>query len=771
MDYYDKRTIGRYAPRVQDVDDAPRYRRAEEDPMFLFFDGKSFTSHSVTRPGKADFYTGGMGVTAAMLRPGRLGHTDWDYGRAYVLCEYAFRCIEMVASDIAAIKHGVRNKQTKADWPDHPLMKALTWAKWVCYQDIINLWQKALFIWGENYLLPIENGFRNPDTGRPFYSGIQWLNPLATEPVVTYNYLEGFEYTAYGMQRYRPDQIIFDKVGSVFDDLRGQSRVSVALMAENIDIEIKRYTLDRFIKDMRFSGILTGRQGSQIGQAELDGAVEKLKQQKNSRLVALAAALEFQKVENDFSDKHYAASDDARRRITTALGVPMSVVGAWDDANYQSAPAQLGFYYDHVVFREADRLTEFINQIVMPYFDPWGTAEWYYDKDSVMTLIEDKAAKTTMVNGRVQAGTLTINEGRAALGDKPLPNGDVLMIPSGMILVQPEKLLEFAERQAQQIAASPTGTPMFAPMAIDAVTPQQPALPAPTGGKSICLMLSLANNPDLIDLQQKVQKLYADTPMQWNKPEEFHVTLIYAPSVTDEQITSLVEALDDVDVPEFSLNIGSLRTFQNPGEYAVVFFVRRNTSLYDYQEMLHEMFTQLGVSMSSYSTPDQYQPHVTMGFSSTQVKGATYKTKLRVKPTKLLLMAGDEVLYERSPGEEVESPADEEEAPEPELPDPLDELKTWRKKALNAGAAKAVGFVCYAVPEGVADFVRDGLTDDVDKAGIKSLFDQAEDALKASGDDLPVDENKFVELAQVWESLGIDLIGQVNDGNSDESQS
>ena len=285
---YDNRTIGRFPPRT--TASGLGASGSSNDPLFMFFDGKSF--NPINSRG-ADLYTG-YGVTGLALRPTRFQQTDFDYARAYSLCEYAFRCVEMVAQDVASIDHGVRDKRTQEPIPNHPLMQALAWARRNLYQDVLSLWQKALYIFGECYLLPVANGFTT-SAGRNVYGGLQWLNPLAVEPVVLSGRLQGYDYNGgTSFRRFAPDEIIFDKVPSVFDDLRGQSRLSVALHAVNIDTEIKRYTLDSFLKDMRMSGILTGRTGSSITESELNTAVAKLKEQRESRLVALAAQLEYQ---------------------------------------------------------------------------------------------------------------------------------------------------------------------------------------------------------------------------------------------------------------------------------------------------------------------------------------------------------------------------------------------------------------------------------------------------------------------------------------------
>lgn len=644
---------------------ANRTKALKSTPVFMMFDGKSFAPVNTTQR-RADFYSG-YGMSAAILRPGKLMQTDTDLARGYVQCEYAFRAIEMVASDIASIKHGVRNRQTKEDMPTHPLMLALAWARRELHQDILSLWQKALYVYGECYLMPTAPpGFLNPETGLPFYNGLQWLNPLITEPYVVGGKLIDYRYSAYGVQTYQPNQIVFDRVSSMFDDLRGQSRMSAALASVNIDIEIKRYTLDSFLKDMRMQGILTGREGSMLEQKDVDGALEVIKQQRDQRLIGLAPALVWQQVQHEWDDTQFKASDDARRRITTALGIPMSVVGAWDDAKYQSAPAQLAFYYDHVVFRECDRITQFINDVLMPYFDPRGEGEWYYDRDSVLTLIEDKAAKSTMYSNEWKEGGRMLNEYREAIGLQPVEGGEVFNI-NGQII---------SKAQLAQMYTNVVMHGSVLPPDALAATPQLPAPVAPPiedkavepteqpGMKSAFIGLTFPNHPDLMGLQSRVKELVGPGECVWNAPDDFHITLAYAPAVSDEQLAALTAGMEELDVPDMALRVGSLGVFDNLGQHAVHFKIRRNTDLLAFQAELHKLCKELGIQMSSFSDPAQYKPHITMGNAKDKLPPITFKSALKIKPATFCLKSGDELLHETALGD-VPIPPVEPDEPEP----------------------------------------------------------------------------------------------------------
>lgn len=739
------KTVGRWGPRIR-VTDEPRSRAGDDEPpIAYFYDGKSITPWN-KRGREAEFFTG-FGQTAGLLRPGKLTHTDWDYARAVIQSEYAFRCVEAVAGDIAGIKHGVRSRKTKEDLPKHPLLLALTWARVRYKQNIIPSWQKSLRVFGEAYIEPCSNDFRDPFTGKLLYNGARWLNPIAVEPVIIYGQLQRFDYTAGGITQYAPNELVYDKVDSMLDDLRGQSLIGVALDAINIDKEVKRYTLDMFLKDMRMAGILTGREGSNVSQGELDTALEVLKQKKDARLIALAPALVWQQVQHAFDDSQLKVGEDVRRRITTALGIPMSTAGAWDDAKYQSAPEQRRFYYESVVFRECERHATFINDVLLPFYDDTGEAEWYYDTDAVSALMEDKAAKTVMFNSRLASGGITLNEYREALGHEPDPAGDVYYIPSNMIAVPKAQLAAFVQQQAQQLAARPTvGVPALpAPLAVNAAPP---ALPAP-GSKDACLMLKIGADPDLIALQTRLKQLLAGLEVKWNAPDEFHVTLIDAPSAADTQIEQLKAALDSLSWPDdMALKVGSLRSFDNVGEHAVHFRVSKTSDLAELQESAYELFAEVGIGMSQHHQPAAFKPHITMGYAPQAFPRTRFDGGIRVKPTALELWYGDAVVYTRDFVTEADAPTDE--AAEDAAADPTvkalpaipacvvhpaqetaeEELTAWEKAVKNRGARKALDFQNYRIRDEIAEAIRFALREaGDDTAAVKAVFDRAREVV------------------------------------------
>ncbi len=648
--------------------------------------------------------------------------------------EYAFRCVNIVAEDVAGIRHGVRNKVTKQDMPDHLLMQAIRYARVEYKQDLIALWQKSRRVWGETYILPIENDFH-------FYIAARWLNPLATEPITYMGYLSHFEYQAGGsFETYRPNQIVYDKNDSLLDDLRGQSLIGVALDAINIDREIKRFTLDRFLKDMKWAGIISGRQGSGLQENDLDALLGLLKEQKDSRLIALPQAVEFQRVQQDMDSTHLGVSEDVRRRITTALGIPMSTAGAWDDAKYQSAPAQLLFYYEQVIFRECTRHALFTNDVWLPFYDNSGTAEFYYDTSEVQAKLEDKRLKTEIVTQRVQGATLTVNEGRKMLGDEPLEGGDILLLPAGYTVMPIDRLPQLSNG-GSAVPLLPDG--MTPTTAMDAVTPP-PEPTAQPGMKSVCALLTIGADTDLVGFQQQLRAHFTDIQVKWNEPDSFHVTLAYAPAASEEQVAALVAALEQLVLPDdLRLRVGSLNTFDDLTKYALHFRVPQNSALKDLQAEVYEVFQSAGVAARSTSRPENYKPHITMGYADDKPGSITFKNRVTVEPKALELTVGDEheVVFSRTFGDEPEPPVSPDTPAQKSHPhdhdlrdmlhnppheDALAELAAWKAKVKHAPVKGITAFKTYWIRPEVAESIQAALVEaGNEREAVKVVFANA----------------------------------------------
>jgi HK97 family phage portal protein len=123
----------------------------------------------------------------------------------------------------------------------------------------------------------------------------------------------------------------------------------------------------------------------------------------------------------------------SRLEICTAFGVPPEIIGIGEQKTYANyAEARKAFYMD-TVLPHLDRIRDKFNSELAPLFG--DNLYLDYDKDTIEALQENNNEKATRIRADVQAGLITVNEGRSELGYEALKDGDVLYIPNTLRVV------------------------------------------------------------------------------------------------------------------------------------------------------------------------------------------------------------------------------------------------------------------------------------------------------------------------------------------------
>jgi HK97 family phage portal protein len=656
--------------------------------------------------------------------PGELKRNDHDLAVAYMTCEWAFRAVSVLAGKVADVLAEAKvyvgdNEQPDADYPHALELSYRTWK-----QDFYTQWARARFVWGVAYLEKVyAETTQAGRVVRRYPATYRALNPLFIEPlyqgdtVLVYQYNDGRG----TMARITPDVIIEDRLYNPLDELRGYAPLAAALEAVNVDRFVKTYSINFFKNNAQLGTIFTLRQGAE-SPSETDWErvktqiAERAKGVGNAfRSFILPAAFEASYPPVPDLSAYGDLTDLQKRRICAAVGVPVALVD-FGDARFQLSNEQRKGFYEESVLPEARRMLRLVNADLLPFLDETGQQEVRLDLTSFKALLEDEEKRVTIVNQKLTAGIISLNEARQELDHDALPNGNFYLLPSTSIVVPAADL------------GKPTPPP---PAASPYMAVQAPVLPTPPIGKEagepLFVGLHFGAHPDLVALQARLKTYYADLPVKWNDPADFHVTLLYAPSAAPEKINGFVDAVRSFGIATMALPIGSLKAFDDVGEYAIHFRIRRNTDLLELQETLYDTARDGGIALSAYSAPNAYLPHITMGYASQRPTGTTFVSKLTVAPVALVVKSGDTELLR------IEISGDT--APDTvTLPDgvatrtlaPADELKTWRKYTLKQGAAKSIArFQVNVIDAHAADWIRDELFEARDDDAIKALFDDA----------------------------------------------
>lgn len=630
-----------------------------------------------------------------------INSTPQGYAYASIVSVWAARCTEVRSQAVQRAGWQVISKRSKQPILRHPLQIAIDRSP----QRLFRLHERAHLTYGETFLWPRRNEYQLQ--GRVSGSSdLALLNNLNMDVDTSLGYIRQYWYMPQqGGRQFKisPDRMAFIKTDNPFDDLRGLSRLESILIEIGIDKDMARTIKAHYTNDMRIGKYFFPENDLPVAQAQefMDYMRANFKGPENAgKGVLLPRAIKnVEDAQQPPSVDDVELRESLRREICAGYGVPLSIAGAWDDAQYQSAPEQRKSLYEETIIPRCDEIALDWNQRVMPFFDESGEAELTYDPDVFLALTENAKEKVDVANSKLASGGITRNQYLVEIGEKPAgAAGDVLYIPSGVVITP-----------ASAIAPppAPVETPQPAPTnGLELPDTEK------TSGREVAVMLDLGNDTDLISLQKRLQVAHKDDPVEWNAPDTFHVTLAYAPAVDDAKLEQLKAAVGQVAIPPMTLQIGGLHSFDNLGNHALHFRLKPSADLQAVQRAVYEAIRALGIELSSYSDPGKYVPHITMGYTQAKPKTVPYNSKITVQPSALLVGADSETVL-RLPIE-TEPQTIHEKA--------LEELDAWEKKIKNGNGAK--GFKTYLIRPSVADIVAAAI-EGTDKAAIKAAFDLA----------------------------------------------
>lgn len=685
----DASTIGRYAARTTTTyaPQSPGYR-------ILFTRGEDLVT-----PGQ---YMRSFSQQMERALTGGYNVSDDAVARAAAVGTTAFVCSEYRATTTAGIP-------LKVVSPDgETLTDTMLSGFALNASNLLANSVRSLLIWGRMYLRKRRNADGWP-TGLEWINPLNVTEFIdhSSGRVLYYDVLLANGVTR---ERVAPEEIIYKQAFDPSPLGNGLSRFEVAWRALNVEQGIVTHAASFFTNGAQPDGILTfdvPLTDDQYDKARTEWKENfrgAMKAHKTAVMPSGATYTPVQSVPKDLAMVELKSSE--REDICAIFDVDPILVGLKGTADPLSANSTYGTTETAHIRRVTIPL---LNMLVLPALNQqWAHRDFdkrnYYtikvDEANISALAEANLAKADTAITVTKDPLLDYAEGRRLLGyferetdylrrnpsdalslwsgggltfnalhqliGTPgyvaTPNGDVVNV--GGNLYPLHRLLEVANKNVENLTplppTSPFGTlptdsnppPTLPDSGVTVTTPEAPQLPAPTpeptlaNGRSGVLMLALPNHPDLISLQNRVHQMIGDIPCEWNKPDDFHITLVYMPSLTDEQVTTLSAALLDTEMPDLSLRVGQLNVFDNVGEHALHFRIGRNADLLEWQDELYGMCQALGIPMSAYSDPAQYKPHITMGYSEQPIKRVPFHSSLKVTPTELRFIVDDEVVYQ-----------------------------------------------------------------------------------------------------------------------------
>lgn len=621
---------------------------------------------------------------------------DATLARAFGVSATAFACAQYRANTTANLPLHVISadgQEVDALLLDHFVRRQ---APRVLYETTL-----SLLIYGRCYLWK-----QHSAAGWPV--GLQVMNPQQVREitgermmVIAYELRDEFGYL---IGTVTPNEIVYLQSYDTRPGGMGLSLFEVAWRALNIEHGLAIHAASFFTNSARIDGMLTfDQETDEQTRKEARAQWEKFKGAQRAHQTAVMPSgahwTPIQAVPKDLGMAELKADD--RADIAAVFGVDLALVGLADIGDPLSANSTY-----------SAKETSFIRSVALPHLqnvilpglnDQWASVDLdqtytlAVNQRAIPQLAEAQLAQAETMKALAESGLVDYDEARSALGQAergdylrrapdealalwnagalslnelramvlgqttPLvdPINDVVMV-AGQVIPR-ARLAEVAHRNADNVGALtfqpppfPTGgglpgagTPELPP---PSSTPQLLTDGSPldeTRGRELWAGLDFANQPDLIALQARLRTLLGEG-VTWNDPDSFHVTLLFAPVVTDAQRSALAEVLREWKFDELTtlaLRVGSLNAFDSLGEYALHFRIRHNALLREWQRRVYDAAVAVGIQPSAYSAPDAYKPHITMGYSKEKPRPIRFDGRLAVTPTGVLVeWDGDDLL-------------------------------------------------------------------------------------------------------------------------------
>lgn len=161
--------------------------------------------------------------------------------------------------------------------------------------------------------------------------------------------------------------------------------------------------------------------------------------------------------------------------------------------------------------------------------------------------------------------------------------------------------------------------------------------------------LWLANDPEIIKATNEIRRELSDVDgIDWVDPSIYHVTLLYVNEV-DDAAMSAAQTLLPKQIKTSMLKCGPLMYFENEYDTVICFAVSLDQELSQLQQRFNATFNAYGSSMSQYSDPAKYTPHITIGYAKPGVRLPDMDRFFEAKPLGVYLMRDDYEIKHKIP--------------------------------------------------------------------------------------------------------------------------
>jgi HK97 family phage portal protein len=361
-----------------------------------------------------------------------------------------YKCVMTIATGIADLTYKARNKRTKKDIPNHPILDLL--ARPNPMQGQSSFLQHVIadyYLDGNTFIEKVGTTDNTVPTMSSTPRRLWALQPNWVQIVVgTSRIPDAYFYTAGGIESGESKRFQVDPISGEANVLhlksyaplreqmngRGLSPVRSAWRQVLTHNEGARWNYALLKNSARPSGVLTAE--GDLTEEQIIQLREQMGEfyggaRNSGKPAVLANGLKWQELSLSPIDMAYLeGKNSVARDICLALGVPPLLLHIPGDTTYNNVEQAKLSLYEETILPKANHLIDELNRWLCPDFD--DNVELYIDVDAVQALEPRRQAKWNSVAKACGGVFLTIDEARTQMNLEPLPNGAgaVVVIPS-----------------------------------------------------------------------------------------------------------------------------------------------------------------------------------------------------------------------------------------------------------------------------------------------------------------------------------------------------
>lgn len=287
-------------------------------------------------------------------------------------------------------------------------------------QSVFSFMEYDYLLYGETYWELAKN-----DAG--FMRQLEWLNPLNVTLVLDrLGFIEGYRYRSRGISEdYDLDEVAYAHTRNPLDDNHGYSLTMAAIEKINLARHFEAMLDDYFKNNGRPGAMLTP---ASEDQTLSDDDIDSLRRQFSEQIRGIgnfySTLISRVRLNMDtFDNPDLATSSDLSGaqidQIYEIYRTPRAMLGNTTNQPYKNGDETTRQFYRGRVIPDSDRIAQFVNTDVLPFFDSSGDVYMEFDTSIIDETTEGDKLELEVVNQQLTGGYITVAEA-ARLQERPV---------------------------------------------------------------------------------------------------------------------------------------------------------------------------------------------------------------------------------------------------------------------------------------------------------------------------------------------------------------